>query len=271
MVGEAVGEAVGDAAGDAAGDAISEAAGAGEALVRCERLVVGFGRRALLPPIDLSIERGEVVLVVGHNGAGKTTLARTLLGLLAPVSGAARRRPGLRCTYVPQASAIDALVPLQVEELVRWGVQRGWSFLAPWRLRRGAAGADRGPAPGGLAIDGLRRRRFGDLSGGQRQRVLLARLLGGDAELAVLDEPTAAMDGPTSAATFAALRRLAVERGTTSLIVTHAVAIAAPHVDRIALLDPEGVGVLVGRPREVVASPRFRGLFGAVALEAADG
>jgi zinc transport system ATP-binding protein len=228
-------------------------------LIRCERLVVGFGRRALLPAFDLAIEPGEVLLVVGHNGAGKTTLVRTLLGLL---------RAGLRCTYVPQATAIDALVPLQVDELVGWGGQRGWSFLRPWARRRAPA-----PAPDAPSIEALRRRRFGELSGGQRQRVLLARLLAGDAELAVLDEPTASMDGPTSEATFASLRRLAGGRGTTSIIVSHAAGIAVPHVDRIALLDPEGVGVLVGRPDEVVAAPRFRGLFGTTALacEAAGG
>jgi ABC-type Mn2+/Zn2+ transport system ATPase subunit len=249
----------------------ANATAAGGPLVRCERLVVGFARRALLPPIDLAIEPGEVVLVVGHNGAGKTTLVRTLLGLIRPLSGTVERRAGVRCTYVPQAAAIDALVPLRVDELVGWGGLRGWSFLRPWARRRAAAAA-----PGGAgepssetSIDGLRRRRFGELSGGQRQRVLLARLVAGDAELAVLDEPTASMDGPASAATFAALRRLAAERGTTSIVVSHAAAAATPHVDRIALLDPEAGGLTIGPPDEIAETPRFRGLFGACAVGAA--
>jgi len=228
--------------------------------------VDGFARRALLPPIELAIEPGEVLLVVGHNGAGKTTLVRTLLGLIRPLSGTVVRRAGLRCTYVPQATAIDALVPLQVGELVGWGAQRGWSFLRPWARRRPAAAASSGgEASIEPSIEALRRRRFGELSGGQRQRVLLARLVAGDAELAVLDEPTASMDGPASAATFAALRRLAAERGTSSIVVSHAAAAAAPHVDRIALLDPEGGGLTIGPPGEIAEAPRFRGLFGTVA------
>jgi zinc transport system ATP-binding protein len=236
-------------------------------LVRCERLVVGFGRRALLSSIDLAIEPGEVVLVVGHNGAGKTTLVRTLLGLIRPLSGTVSRRPGLRCTYVPQATAIDALVPLQVDELVGWGAQRGWSFLAPWAGRRAAKTAKAAEGESAAtSIDALRRRRFGELSGGQRQRVLLARLARGDAELAVLDEPTASMDGPASEATFATLRRLATERGMTSLVVSHAAAAAAPHVDRIALVDPEAGGLAIGPPEQIAETPRFLGLFGACAV-----
>jgi ABC-type Mn2+/Zn2+ transport system ATPase subunit len=208
-----------------------------------------------------------VVLVVGHNGAGKTTLVRTLLGLIRPLSGTVARRAGLRCTYVPQATAIDALVPLQVDELVGWGGLRGWSFLRPWARRRAAAaGAGAAEPSSETSIEGLRRRRFGELSGGQRQRVLLARLVGGDAELAVLDEPTASMDGPASSATFAALRRLAAERGMTSVVVSHAAAAATPHVDRIALLDSEAGGLAIGPPGEIVETPRFRGLFGACAV-----
>ena len=57
-------------------------------LVTCQSLRVGYARKALLPPVDLTVEPGQFWAVLGRNGAGKTTLFRTLLGLQRPVSGA---------------------------------------------------------------------------------------------------------------------------------------------------------------------------------------
>lgn len=228
-------------------------------LVSCTRLEVGFDRHALLPPIDLDVVAGEVLVIVGHNGTGKTTFARTLLGLLPPVAGTVRRRKDLACTYVPQASSFDPTVPLRVDELLGWGGIRGWGFARVGHGRRHRAWARKGLEE--LDIAELATRRLDELSGGQRQRVLLARLLASDAQLAVLDEPTAAMDGPSTGATFAALRRLATERGTTSIVVTHAIAAAASHVDRVVVFDPGASGIVIGTPREIAETPRFHALF----------
>jgi zinc transport system ATP-binding protein len=238
------------------------------ALVEAEALSIGFAHPALLPPFNVSIAPGEVILIVGRNGSGKTTLVRTLLGLVAPLAGVVRRRRGLRCTYVPQGTAIDPLVPLQVGELMAWATLRGWSFLRPWPWPRRREG---GIAE--LRVEELLDRQFADLSGGQRQRVLLGRLTDSDAELVVLDEPTAAMDGPATEATYRALRRLADAHQMTSLVVTHEAAAAAPYANRIALLDPDDEGFVIGPPHAIVDKPRFRELFGAAlsAPEAAHG
>lgn len=232
-------------------------------LISCRRLVVGHRGRGLLPAFDLSIAAGELMIVVGRNGSGKTTFAATLLGLVRPVAGTVTT-VAARMAYVPQVAAIDPAIPLRVKDLVGWGRLRGWRFVRPWSARADRLACDRALAD--LAIGDLRNRRLSELSGGQLQRVLLARMLAGDAQLAVLDEPTAAMDAASELAAFRRLREIAHERQIGLVIVTHEVAVAAPFADSIAFFDPDhGDGqVLVGEAAVVAADPRFRALFGRV-------
>jgi len=242
-------------------------------LVRCAGLAVGYRGKALLPPFDLTLSPGEILLVVGRNGSGKTTFVRSLLGLLPAVGGTIARRAE-RLAYVPQSTPVDATVPVRAGDVVAWGRLRGWSFLRPW-AGRGDRQACR-QALADLGVAELERRRLSELSGGQQQRVLLARMLAGDAELAVLDEPTAAMDATSELAAFRRLRELAHERGIGIVVVTHEVAVAAPFADGVAFFDPDdpatpGGRVVVGPTAVVTAQPRFRALFGRVDLTGANG
>jgi zinc transport system ATP-binding protein len=232
------------------------------ALLRCTALRIGHRGRALLPPIDLEIVHGEIIVVAGRNGSGKTTFVDTLLGLLAPVSGTVERRADLRTAYVPQAGALDTAVPFRVGDIVGWGRQRGWSFLRPFQHRADDEAVSASLAEADVAA--LRRRRFGELSGGQRQRVLLARLLASEPELAVLDEPTAAMDSAAERATFTRLHDLAHDRDLAALIVTHQVPIAARNADRIAFFDPDGDGVTIDKVAVIAQRPRFIEMFGKI-------
>jgi zinc transport system ATP-binding protein len=184
---------------------------AGEVLLRCERLRVGHGGRAILPPVDLELRRAEFVAVVGRNGAGKTTWFRTLLGLLPPVSGGVVARPGLRLSYVPQRAQLDALCPLLVHEVVAMGALRGLSFARPGaRDSQLVARALERTNAAALAAHPYRA-----LSEGQKQRVLLARLYASDPELALLDEPTSAMDFVAEREALDLIAALRAERGTT--------------------------------------------------------
>lgn len=236
------------------------------AAITCESLVIGHAGRALLPPIDLAIEPGRMLLVLGRNGAGKSTLIRTLLGLTPPVAGRVRRsRPDLRLAYVPQAAALDDIVPVRAREVVEWGLLRGWSFLGRGgRSRREAVGR----ALSDVGADAFRRQPFRELSGGQKQRVLFARLLAGEAEVVVLDEPTASMDMTSEQEAYERMASLA-EAGLAVVVVTHTIGLAARFAASALLLDRsdrhEGGLVMAGPVDEVLSHPTSVALFPGIA------
>ena len=233
-------------------------------------LRVGYAGHALLPAFDVELAAGEVLLVVGRNGSGKSTFVKTALGLLPAVGGELTRAADVRAAFVPQATTIDPFVPLTAREVVLQGQLRGWGFVRPWRSAAERAGAD--AALEVMNLGALATRRFAELSGGQQQRVLIARVLAGGADLVALDEPTAAMDAASERAAYEQLRRLARERGLCLMVVTHAVAVAAPYADRVAFFDPDDRGaddkgrVVIDATAAVAADPRFIHMFGRIDL-----
>jgi len=222
-------------------------------LLTCEQLTVGHGNRAIAPPFDLAIERGEFVAVVGRNGTGKSTWFRTVLGLLAPVSGRVTLRPGLRMSYVAQRAQFDPLYPALARDVVAMGCERGISFAHP-RLRE--------PAVVRVALERVGAAAFADrpyraLSEGQKQRVLLARLYASDPELALLDEPTSAMDAIAEREALLAIDALRKERGTSVLVVSHYLGSIREFAQRVVLLDSACETVLVGKTDEVLGHAVF--------------
>lgn len=237
-------------------------------LLHCERLVVGHRGRALLPPMDLAIRRGRLLLVAGRNGAGKSTWLKTLLGLVQPVSGLVQRAaPSPRMAYVPQSDGLDRILPVRAGTVVSWGRLRGWSFLRPLASRADRAASRQAQLQADAAD--LAAQPFRDLSGGQRQRVLLARLLASEADIVLLDEPTASMDVAAQAHTYERLADLAHTRGMAVIVVTHVLSDAAVRADEALFLhrddDGDGNGLVVdGSPETVFAHPQFIRLFGRI-------
>lgn len=230
-------------------------------LLRCDRLEVGYGSRALLPPVDLTIARGEIWAVVGRNGSGKTTWLRTLLGLLPPVRGqvvwASAQR---RMSYLAQRSTYDDAYPLRVHDVVAMGAQRGSSFRGPFEPRELRVEALR--ALEGVGAAELASQPFRELSEGQKQRVLFARLAMAKADLAVLDEPTSAMDLVAEREAFELLEKLRTETNVAILIVSHYLGLAREFADRAVLLDRDTPAVVVGTPREVFEHSAFQARYG---------
>lgn len=201
---------------------------------------VAIGGRPILRHINLHIERGEFVALMGANGSGKSTLIRAMTGLRKVSGGEVRLfdkdlhhfGDWQRIGFVPQRSTAGGGVPVSVWEMVASG------RLTRRRWLRPLFPADRKAINDALEVVGLADRAkdgITTLSGGQQQRVLIARALAGDPELFFLDEPTAGVDLPNQQALAEALQVLK-DRGSTVVLVAHELGPMAKLVDRAIVM-----------------------------------
>lgn len=180
--------------------------------------------------IDLTIERGETVALLGRNGAGKSTTVGLLLGLDVPDSGTVRL-----LGRTPDRAVRAGLVGAMLQEgrpIPRVTVRELVTFVASTYPRPLPVAEALGLAGTTAYAD----RRIDKLSGGQMQRVRFAVALAGDPELIVLDEPTAALDVEARRAFWDSMRAYA-RRGNTVLFSTHHLEEADENADRIVVVD----------------------------------
>lgn len=196
---------------------------AGEKILETKDLVIahpGTGNPLFTVP-DLSLERGECVMVLGPNGAGKTSLLRTVLGEAPPHAGSISTGPSVRPAHLTQMEA-----ELQAEQTVLECLQAVAPDLA-----------DR-PARAWLARFGLAEdveKRVDALSGGERRRLALARMARAGANLLVLDEPTNNLDLPAQEALQDALAAFSE----TILLVTHDRYLSRALATQVWMISPE--------------------------------
>ncbi len=215
------------------------------------------GRRFALADLALTVEIGEILGVIGPNSAGKTTLIRLLTKVVAPLrgeirldgaslAGLSRWELARHVAVVPQD--VPAALPFTVEQVVLMGryphaPRRFFETPADLRAAREAM-AETG-------VSELARAPVQSLSGGERQRVMVARALAQQPRLLILDEPTAHLDLRYQAECVGLLRRINRERGTTVVLVSHDLNLAAEVCDRLLLLA-EGRLVRLGAPTDVL-------------------
>ncbi|MGD2119692.1 MAG: ABC transporter ATP-binding protein [Chromatiales bacterium] len=203
-----------------------------------------YGSVPTLSGIDLQVEEGEFLGIVGPNAGGKSTLLKLILGLLQPQSGSLRvlgRSPRMASRllgYVPQYPSFPRDFPITVEQVVQLGRQGlgGNRWRAFWPTR--TTSTDRDAVVRALdevEAGDIAKRQIGSLSGGQLQRVLLARALVGEPRILILDEPTANIDHRVEGEIFDLLKLL--NERMTILVVSHDVAFISRYVRRVACIN----------------------------------
>jgi ABC-type Mn2+/Zn2+ transport system ATPase subunit len=229
------------------------------ALLQCESVTVGYGRRVVVAGIDLRFEKGSYLGIVGPNGCGKTTFLKTVLGILPPLGGVLRweegRRP--RIGYVPQRDAIDPIYPFRASEVVMLalGAERVLGGGRRRELRDRAARALERVGLSGQGDVG-----YSELSGGQRQRVLVARALATDPELLALDEPTSGLDPGGAERLLDLVDSLRAERRLSVMLVSHDLSLVARRATHVLVMH-EGRTV-TGPVRESLTAEQLTRLFG---------
>jgi polar amino acid transport system ATP-binding protein len=232
----------------------------GDPMLRLEGVHKSFGKLHVLRGVNLSVDRGGVVCVIGPSGSGKSTLLRCINLLEPPDEGRiflegeeitgsgraemdfVRRRVGIvfqQFNLFPHKKAVDNVIIAQEKVLGRAREQARAKSLA---LLERVGLADK--------VDEYPER----LSGGQQQRVAIARALAMDPHVMLFDEVTSALDPELVKEVLDVMRELASE-GMTMVVVTHEMGFARDVADRIAFMD-EGVIVEEGPPQQVLQAPR---------------
>jgi ABC-type nitrate/sulfonate/bicarbonate transport system ATPase subunit len=220
----------------------------------CKSFITSGTRRDVLQSVNLSVDRGEFVSIVGGMGSGKSTLLNIAAGLIAPDSGSVRVGGGPVLSGAE--GPLNAALVFQNYSLLPW-----FTALENVRLAVQAAFPKRSRAEQleqarrslelvglGAALD----RRPGQLSGGMRQRVAIARAFAIEPEILFLDEPFGALDALTRETLRQALAKLCAEsRGVTTLMITN-------NVDEAILLSDRIVPMTQGPRLRSGQGPRLR-------------
>ncbi len=192
-------------------------------LVSARDIGVRWGERWIIRHVDLRVERGMLVSLIGANGAGKSTCAKAVLGLIDIDEGAIERVP-VTVGYVPQRLAISPTLPLTLRRLMT---------LTGRFPRR-----DIDAALAAVGLDRLGNPPIATLSGGEFQRLLLARALIDRPDLLVLDEPAQGVDLSGAGVFYELIEEVRRTLGCGILIISHDLEQAVKTGDDVVVLVP---------------------------------
>ncbi|MFO7853149.1 MAG: ABC transporter ATP-binding protein [Bacteroidota bacterium] len=239
-------------------------------ILNIELLTIGYNagtpnEKILLPPLTLSVRKGEMLALLGPNGIGKSTLLRTIAGLHPGIKGKVMlsKRKLEQYSNSELARKISFVFTgavnvynMSVFEIVSLGRFPHTNWLGQ------LTNSDRKIVESSISSVGLERHagsNISELSDGERQRAMIARALAQDTELILLDEPTAFLDLPNRYELISLLRKLSVENEKSVVFSSHDIHIAIREVDKVWLASRNGI--VQGSPEDLAMEGSFNNLF----------
>lgn len=199
----------------------------------CRDLTLGYNGVTVFEHLNLEVNKGDYLCIVGDNGSGKSTLMKALLGLKSPDKGSITLGSGMShgdIGYLPQQSEHQRDFPATAYEVVLSGcvgsLKRSF-FYGRSSKNLAKENMDK------LGISHLADRSYSSLSGGQQQRVLLARALCAAKETILLDEPVSGLDPASTLEMYELIQKLHLEAGMTVIMVTHDISAVLRYADSV--------------------------------------
>ena len=212
-------------------------------ILKATDLIIGYKDKAILPPINVTLEEGALVALIGPNGSGKSTLFKTLIGNLKPIGGSVRLYNKDISSYSPKdkASMIGIVLTerpddmfLKVFDVVATGRCPYTNFFGKINNE------DFNIVKESLEIIGIINlidRYFNTLSDGEKQKVMIAKTLAQNTPIIFMDEPTAFIDYPSKIDLLSLMKRLAIEQKKTIVFSSHDLELLLRFTDDIWMIS----------------------------------
>lgn len=214
-----------------------------EKIIKIENLGFDYGEGWVFHKLNLEVEQGDFIAVIGANGAGKSTLLKMLANVIPPTAGnisyygtlISTFRDWEKIGYVPQNPARQQRdFPISVREVISLGLINRHNLLGKISQQ---SRSKLEQLLEDFSLTELQHRKIGELSGGQQQRVFLARAMVKKPEILLLDEPATGIDTQAKASLYGMLKKINREDGVTIVMVSHDLELAAETAHNALCLD----------------------------------